>query len=177
MPVGPLMIEHRLIERMIKRIGDESEFIDKTGKVDSCRIDVMIDFIRMYADRCHHGKEEDILFAALRTKPLNENDKRIMRELIEEHSSARTMTTALGAAQQRYARGETAAAKDISVLMKNIATFYPVHIAKEDKHFFIPCMDYFTPAEQDQMLTQFYEFDRTLIHEKYRKVVDDCQSK
>jgi hemerythrin-like domain-containing protein len=177
MPVGPLMIEHRLIERVIKIIGDEAGSIEKTGTADEARIDAMIDFICMYADRCHHGKEEDILFTALNKKPLNENDKRVMIELVEEHKSARSMTKTLITAKNRYAQGETAAAKDIASVMKELAVFYPVHIAKEDKRFFIPCMEYFSPAEQDQMLKEFYEFDRLLIHEKYREVVEAIEAK
>jgi hypothetical protein len=52
-----------------------------------------------------------------------------------------------------------------------LVEFYPRHIEKEDKHFFIPCMDYFTEAEKEAMLKEEWEFDRSLIHEKYRNIV------
>jgi hypothetical protein len=55
-------------------------------------------------------------------------------------------------------------------------TFYPAHIAKEDKHFFIPCMEYFTKKEQDSMLQAFWDFDRRLIHEKYRGLVERLEA-
>jgi hemerythrin-like domain-containing protein len=55
--------------------------------------------------------------------------------------------------------------------LKELAEFYPKHIEKEDKNFFFPCMEYFTKNEQDVMLDEFWEFDRNLIHEKYRKMV------
>lgn len=55
----------------------------------------------------------------------------------------------------------------ISVLIE----FYPKHIEKEDKHFFIPVMDYFTEDEQDVMNKEFQEFDRKMIHKKYDKLV------
>jgi hypothetical protein len=38
-------------------------------------------------------------------------------------------------------------------------------------------MDYFTKEEQGRMLTEFYEFDRNMIHEKYRTVVDRIEAK
>jgi len=38
-------------------------------------------------------------------------------------------------------------------------------------------MDYFTKAEQDQILVEFYDFDRNMIHEKYRKLVDQLASR
>ena len=39
-----------------------------------------------------------------------------------------------------------------------------------------PCMEYFTQGEQEKMLNKFYEFDRKMIHEKYRKVVDQIEA-
>jgi hemerythrin-like domain-containing protein len=39
--------------------------IEKSRKVDPVVIDVAVDFVRMYADRTHHGKEEEILFRDL----------------------------------------------------------------------------------------------------------------
>ena len=95
MPVGPLMIEHRRIERMITIIGREFDRIQDEKKVNPAKIDIFVDFIRFYADRCHHGKEED-------------------------------------------------------------------------RHFFLPCMRYFSSEEKEAMLQECREFDRNLIHEKYR---------
>jgi len=59
-PAGPLMFEDRVIERMIAVLDGHLEVIARTGSADSRLIDAAIDFIRTYADRCHHGKEEDI---------------------------------------------------------------------------------------------------------------------
>src|SRR5512140_3502880 len=81
---GPLMIEHRLIERMIGVMrGVEKQIGEKQG-VDPHLIDAVVDFIRMYADRTHHGKEEDILFKRLAEKALSAQDQRLMDELIQD---------------------------------------------------------------------------------------------
>jgi hemerythrin-like domain-containing protein len=61
--------------------------------------------------------------------------------------------------------------------MKGLVDFYPGHIEKEDRRFFIPCMAYFSSREQDDMLEAFREFDRRLIHEKYRSVVEKFEGK
>lgn len=57
MPAGPLMIEHRLIERMVRQLQEELNRIDKRNSVDAVFIDSAVDFFRFYTDRCHHGKE------------------------------------------------------------------------------------------------------------------------
>jgi hemerythrin-like domain-containing protein len=174
-PIGPMMWEHRLIEKMLRLFDGEIKKINEQNRVDTIFIDTAVDFIRTYADRTHHGKEEDILFRDLVKKPLTPEHARIMDELMAEHRYSRQVVGRLVAARDRYAMGEDAA-QEIIDLLKELARFYPVHIEKEDKHFFYPCMDYFTKAEQDRMLAEFYEFDRNMIHEKYRKMVDQLAS-
>jgi len=174
---GPLMIEHRLIERMIRQIQKVLKEIDATNEVDPLFIDIAVDFIRMYADRTHHGKEEDILFRDLEKKDLSPNHSKIMEELVEEHVMARIMVGKLVDAKNQYEKGNVRVLDEIIGLMVKLTEFYPKHIEKEDKHFFIPVMKYFTQEEQDAMLEEFWEFDKTLIHEKYKIVVENLQNK
>ena len=56
--------------------------------------------------------------------------------------------------------------------LRELVEFYPAHIEKEDRRFFIPCMSYFDDGERAEMLREMREFDRQMIHEKYRKVVE-----
>jgi hemerythrin-like domain-containing protein len=52
---GPLMIEHRLIERMLSVIKVALSKIESKHEIDPVFVDIAVDFIRMYADRTHHG--------------------------------------------------------------------------------------------------------------------------
>ena len=172
---GPLMIEHRLIERMLLATKDSLAKIRLKHKVDPVFLDIAIDFIRMYADRTHHGKEEDILFRQLENKPLSDEDRRVMNELIEEHVFGRQTTKALDEANTRYRNGDESALADIVDKLQTLIEFYPKHIEKEDKVFFPASRTYFTDAEDQAMLTEFWEFDRKMIHEKYISVVEKLQ--
>lgn len=169
---GPLMIEHRLIERMISIIKEALINIEKTQKVDPLFVDKAVDFIRIYADRTHHGKEEDILFRDLSKRALSAGDKQVMNELIEEHVFGRETTKALVEANTRYRNGDQSALSDIAEKLRTITDFYPEHIAKEDNVFFPASMTYFTQEEDQAMLSEFWEFDRKMIHEKYSSVVE-----
>ncbi|MEW6388467.1 MAG: hemerythrin domain-containing protein [Thermodesulfobacteriota bacterium] len=183
-PIGPLMMEHRLIERMIalmhqelQRIKDNVAVDPEFAFVDPFFIDIAVDFMRTYADRCHHGKEEDILFAALAKKELSPEHKQVMAELAAEHQWGRETTGKLIQAKESYLREEKEALDRILQYLEELADFYPKHIEKEDQHFFIPCMEYFTPAEREAMLAQMWEFDRKMIHEKYTGVVEQIESR
>ncbi len=172
-PAGPLMIEHRLIERMVALLERELETMKTSAEVNTGLILAGVDFFRVYADRTHHGKEENILFAELRDKPMSDDEHAMMLRLTQEHAWARQAVGKLGSANDRYLQGDSAALHTMIYELGKIVQFYPEHIEKEDKHFFIPVMDYFTPAEQQAMLDRFWEFDRTMIHEKYRNVVEE----
>lgn len=175
MPIGPLMIEHRLIERMVRLAKQELLEIEKTGEVNLQLVATAIDFFRTYADRCHHGKEEDILFRDLAAKPLSEEHRAIMDELIREHVFARETVGKLAAAKERYENNDENALKAIVEQIGILVDLYPKHIEKEDKHFFIPCMEYFSQQEKDEMLEEFWKFDRELIHGVYRNKVTQLE--
>ena len=166
------MVEHRLIERMIKLLKAKHVAMAETEKLDLNFVVVTTDFFRTYADRCHHGKE-DILFSELARKNLSEIDKKTMQELIEEHKHARKTVTDLLQIVTTHAKNDTDSTDEALDLLKVLTEFYPRHIEKEDKHFFFPCMNYFTPAEQQRMLQEFWEFDKKMIHEKYTKIIEE----
>jgi hemerythrin-like domain-containing protein len=178
MPIGPLMIEHRLIERLIASMKEEHRAIKEQGKVRICFVEGVIDFLQMYSDRCHHGKEETILFEELERKQLTPEHRAIVESLRGDHAVARNLVGAMSSAKDSYAHGNASALDVISECFEKLLDLYPKHIQKEDKHFFIPCMNYFDKEEQSNMLQKFWDFDKSLIHEKYRNAVQQlptCQ--
>ena len=173
---APLMIEHRLIERMLSVIKNALAEIETKHKVDPVFVDAAVDFIRVYADRTHHGKEEDILFRELNNKKLTSEDRQLMQELIDEHIFGRQTTKALVEANTRYRNGDETALAEISSNLKTLIEFYPRHIEKEDKLFFPSSRNYFTEKEDQAMLAEFWEFDRNMIHEKYKSLIEGFEN-
>lgn len=176
MPIGPLMIEHRLIERMINILNNEFIRMQNERYLNPIFIDNVVDFIRTYADQTHHGKEEDILFRELEKKELSEEHEKIMKELIEEHKFGRKITGELVEARKKYVKGELNAIEIVIKKIKTLIDFYPKHIEKEDKHFFVPVMDYFSKEQQNKMLREEQEFDRKMIHKKYDSLVTNFEN-
>ncbi|MDD5254509.1 MAG: hemerythrin domain-containing protein [Candidatus Omnitrophica bacterium] len=176
LPIGQLMIEHRLIERVIRLWEGLLDTVEEGKAADTELLAYGIDFMHTYADRCHHGKEEDILFRDLKKKNLSPELARILRELVDEHVISRNTVKELSCARERYIAKEKNALNDILAALKVIVNLYPAHIQKEDKRFFIPCMEYFTSPEKEAMIREFEAFDRNLIHEKYKSLVKGMES-
>lgn len=166
------MREHRLIERMVNVIKREVIDIKEQKRLDPTFIDDVIDFFRTYADRCHHGKEEVILFKELSSKDMEEIHEKTMDELKKEHIFARKMVANLKEANRRYVHS-AGNVPEIVDLLEELTVFYRKHIEKEDKRFFYPSVTYFSQPELDAMLESFWDFDKKMIHEKYEKVVTE----
>ena len=171
MPIAPLMIEHRLIERMIALMKGELEKERNEGVVDVEFVDSAVDFLRTYADRCHHGKEEDILFRDLLQKRLTEEHRRMIHELLQEHVLGRQTVAGLVDAKEDYVEGNTRATEKVAQHIQKLVELYPAHINKEDNRFFVPSMAYLNDQERADMMKEMADFDRQLIHERYKAMV------
>jgi hemerythrin-like domain-containing protein len=169
---APLMIEHRLIERMLAVVRRALLLAEQARSIDPRFVDLAVDFIQMYADRTHHGKEEGILFKALEQKQLAAADRELMAELVREHVFGRETTRALVVANRDYRAGDAAALAAVLADLRTLVEFYPRHIEKEDKVFFPAARAYFTEEEDRRLLAEFLEFDRAMIHEKYAAIVE-----
>src|SRR5665647_12921 len=173
---GMLLIEHRLIERMLIVIKDALSKIEFRHEIDPVFVDIAVDFIRVYADRTHHGKEEDILIRELKNKPLSDGDRLMMNDLIKEHMLVRQTITLISNANDRYREGDDIALIVIANNLKTLIEFFPKHIEKEDKHFYTASRAYFTDEEDQAILAEFGELDRKMVYEKYKAVVEKLET-
>jgi hemerythrin-like domain-containing protein len=160
---------------MVKQLEAELGRINASQRCEPSFIDIAVDFFRFYADRTHHGKEEDILFTALAEKQLAKEHRETMEGFITDHAFARETVGRLVVAKEKYVSGGTASLVDITDCITHLVELYPRHIEKEDNHFFYPSMEYLSRQEQDEMLDRFWEFDRGTIHFKYQQVLAELE--
>ena len=175
-PRGQLMIEHRLIEKLLAAAVEQTNRMTQKT-YDPVLVDSIVDFIRTYADRTHHGKEEDILFHELSKKEVSGNSLIVMNELIDEHTRARAKVREIVELNERCKNGDRSVVAQIKEVVLWLADFYPVHIKKEDKEFFPETEKYFSNEELESMLQDFWTFDRSMIHEKYQTILKNISGK
>jgi hemerythrin-like domain-containing protein len=78
--------EHGSILIMLKIMNKVSERLKEGLEVDKEHLREIVEFLRNFADKCHHGKEEEILFPELLK---NDSDKALVNELLGEHKTGR----------------------------------------------------------------------------------------
>ncbi len=129
--VEVLMAEHRVIERVLTALEVATERLDQGGNVNPGFFIHATDFIRGFADGCHHQKEEGVLFKAMAQAgmPTEEGPIAVM---LAEHEQARAYTADLLKAAQRLQAGDEQAAAAVIHNARGYAALLRQHIAKED---------------------------------------------
>jgi hemerythrin-like domain-containing protein len=98
-----------------------------------------------------------------------------MTELIQEHLVGRNTAADLVKSATAYRNGDTLALPLIKQNLQKFVDFYPKHLEKEEEVFFPLSMIYFSESEQQSMLNEFWEFDRRMIHSKYKSVIESLE--
>jgi hemerythrin-like domain-containing protein len=135
----------------------------------------VLDFLQVYVDQAHHGKEEEILFKVLLTKSLSEPHRVLIDELTAEHASGRKMFSDLGDVVSAAIKGNADSIKRIGELFDSLKNLYAEHIEKEDSRFFYPVMEYLSREEQNKMLQAMADYDTGVLHDRYEAVIADWE--
>jgi hemerythrin-like domain-containing protein len=173
-PARMLIFEHRIIERMIVIIQSEISKIEKGRIIDAPILDSIVDFLKFYINTTHHVKE-DYLFSVLQKKNMTKADLKIMQQLINEHSYMETAIEDIVKAETEYFEGMDTIGIIITTF-NALAALYPRHITNEEKNFFPNTENYLSPSELDEITKEFKNFDSTMIHKKYRSLIEELKA-
>ena len=169
--------EHRVIERVLAVV-EKLAAAPVEGRLDSWK--QALDFIRHFADGCHHLKEEKVLFPAMEERGIPRDGGPIGMMLMEHEEGrgyVRSMLAAIALVEKK-----NEAAKEILVdKAKAYLRLLKDHIQKEDEILFKIADDVISPDEQKQLLRSFEEHEAKEIgegvHEKYIKIAEELEAK
>lgn len=175
-PADLLLAEHDLIRRVLAILERESEWIGEGRDVDPVFIDRMVDFIYTYAERVHHGKEEEVLFRELDSKPLSPEHRQMMERLVREHVEMRHLADDLVAAGEKYAEADGEALQRVEDTIGYLSDLYHDHFQIEEETFFPAAQSYLEESEEAVILEAMRSHDRAMIHEKYGMLVEGLET-
>lgn len=152
---GVLAREHRLIERVLAVLGRISEETRRTRRLNGPAADLALLFLRDFADRVHHSKEERILFPAIAAHGHFPGCG-----LIAEHAEGRERVHRLRDAAQDARNGNEEAVRLFVRTARSYVSFLRDHIAKEDECLADVVDAAFTREEHERLLEEFDEIER-----------------
>ena len=116
----------------------------------------LVNFLKIFADKCHHGKEEDLLFKELENKGVP-NEGGPIGAMLQEHKQGREYIALMNKSLE---------SKDLTNF-KNAAIKYRDllrnHIAKENNVLFMMADRLLDDKKQDELFAKFENHEETVI--------------
>lgn len=132
----------------------------------------VIEFLVIFTDKCHHGKEEGYLFRAMEAKGVP-NQGGPIGTLLHEHEEARGYIAEMRKAVEAKEREAFVAAAAAYIKMLR------AHVLKENRILFPLADRVLSEAEQDQMFENFEKHEEVVIghgvHERLHAEIDRWQ--
>lgn len=153
--IAMLAHEHKLIMKVVNALGAMSHELAHGASVAAEKLHEIVRFMREFADKCHHAKEEDILFPEMAKHGVPETGCPLAA-LRLEHVRGRELVTQLSNATEAYARREPGAVNALMAVIGDIGNLYSSHIWKEDNMVF-PMVDRLFPPQDIERLAQRFE--------------------
>ncbi len=166
-PIKKLVEEHVLIKRWVALIPEVIKYLEVESEGGRQLILDGVDFIRSYADKYHHAKEEEILFKYF------DEDLDILKVMHEDHKQARSHVKAILEALDR--KDKTAIAEHFNAY----GDLLNEHIKKEDEILY-PWMDKNLSVTQiGELFSKFNEADEQIGYSsaKYEEFINRFEDK
>lgn len=174
-PTEQLKEEHQAIKLALQILDGICRKLESDEEVDPKHLEQMLEFIRIFADRCHHGKEEDKLFPAMEEAGVPRSGGPIGVMLLE-HDLGRNYVRAMEQAIVRYKASDRGAGSEIVENARNYIALLTQHIEKEDNILY-PIADQRLSKEKEEELLEEFEIveqERVGIgkHEEFHKLLE-----
>ena len=144
---------------------------------ESIRIDHfegILGFLKVFVDKCHHAKEEELLFPALVALGIPKESGPI-GVMLQEHTIGRGLVKALDEAFTEYKKGEKAALEEINRSAKEYIFLLKNHIDKENNVLFVMAENRLSDTQQEKLYEGFEKIEEERIgmgkHEEFHRLI------
>ncbi|MBI4279125.1 MAG: hemerythrin domain-containing protein [Armatimonadetes bacterium] len=151
-----LKAEHQVILKVIRALDAIIQDMRAGGAAPTDRIRTIVQFSRLFVDRCHHGKEEACLFPCLERRGVPREGGPI-GVMLAEHEEGRRLVRTISDLVDAYAD-----ARDRHQLMALCAGYVGLlsgHIAKEDGVLFAMAEHVLADADEAEILRGYTAVD------------------
>lgn len=170
--------EHKVILKVVGGLKGLASQISEGRSIDVGLLRETVEFMREFADKCHHAKEEDILFPALveHGVPLHGCP---LDALLHEHNEGRRLIGELEQTIDAFTPDQAETGDKLIGVIEAINELYPNHIWKEDTMVFPMAERLIPPKAVLQIYGEFEEVEAQNppgIHERFHRFADQISS-
>lgn len=174
-PMEALEGEHHVIQKVVGAMAVLAEGLGAGHEPPVATLRNIVQFMRTFADQCHHGKEEAHLFPCLETRGVPARGCPI-GVLVHEHERGRTLVAQLAQATEAYASRNGAARDPVTEPLRGLVELYPSHIWKEEYLLFPMSAKVLSAADQQQLVERFAEVEAAIgweVHQRFERLAEE----
>ncbi|MFB3786074.1 MAG: hemerythrin domain-containing protein [bacterium] len=179
-PTDILMQEHRVIEVVLDCLEGIVGEAAAQGRLDKGAAGQAIDFFKMFADTCHHGKEEAHLFPMMEARGFHRENGPTGQMLLE-HEEGRAHIQGMRAALDLAAEGDKPALQQFARHANAYVGLLREHIRKEDHCLFPMANQAMSEADQQDLASRFHHVESQEMgegtHERYLAIAEALAAK
>ena len=159
--IEELKNEHRGIQLMLRILDQIGKKAENGHVVDQDHLSKILEFLTVFVDKCHHGKEEDFLFPALEAAGVQKTGGPIGL-MLQEHETGRSLVAKIKDGVSALPPINDQAIESFLRAVRDYIALLTQHIEKEDNVLF-PMAEKRLDAGTDATL---YESFEQLEHER-----------
>ena len=172
-PIDELKQEHRAIEGALEILESIARRVPQAEAVADAR--QLVAFFRTFADTCHHGKEEQVLFPTLEELGVSRQNGPI-GVMLAEHDQGRKHIQGMLDALEAAAAGGQMPADQFRDHACGYARLLRQHIEKEDSVLFVIAARLLSPADKARLDQEFLRIEQDVVgegrHEELHRLLD-----
>jgi len=160
MPIATEVLRHEH-EAILKMLDVSEKVADRLERGEAVKPEVLAnlqEFLRLFADQCHHGKEEDLLFPLLQQKGVPRAGGPI-GVMLHEHEEGRALIRQMSDAAQGMKSGLAGSGPRWAEAARGYAALLRSHIDKENNVLFMLAEQLLAPSEQEQLAADFEKLE------------------
>jgi hemerythrin-like domain-containing protein len=153
--------EHRIIETVIKSLQDATVALDQRRRLNIPKLRTVVEFLRVYADQRHHGREEALFFPILVKRGVPAQGCPI-GGLNNEHEKGRALESVLDEGITSYEQKLSGADHAVRQTLQEIIDLYRKHLWMEDAMVFPMAEKLITETDNEELKEKFADLDRKI---------------
>jgi hemerythrin-like domain-containing protein len=161
--------EHEGVKIMLNILEQVCRQLETDGNLKEEHFNGILEFLKVFVDKCHHGKEEDLLFPALITAGVSKDGP--IAVMLQEHEMGRNYVKSMSDAYAAYASGNESASKTIRKNALAYITLLRNHIEKENNVLLVMADSLLSEKTQTELFEGFERIEEERIgagkHEEF----------
>ena len=178
LPTDDLMSEHRVIERILGILTNASNRLEKGQEVDPELYVGAVDFLKNFADKCHHSKEEKLLFVKMMERGVS-GEVGPIAVMMREHQDGRAHVKNLDKLSKEKMSKSTK--QGLIKASRAYVDLLSRHIQKEDGVLYPLANRLLSEEDQKELERGFDEVEEKVmgpgVHEKYHHMLQELEEK